>query len=109
MQLQIRTRGIELEAGMRRQLERRIRLAAGRHASVIGVVTVTVRSLEVGGTRCEIRVQTRSGPDLLLAEEADDPRALIARAAWRLDQRLDRARLAAGLRVAWGERPGPQT
>ena len=90
MQLRIRTLRAEVPAETRTAIERRVRLALGRHAAGIDRAQVTLSPALGASTRdhCRIRVRLREGGSLAAEDEAEDLHAAVATAAWRLEHRL---------------------
>jgi ribosome-associated translation inhibitor RaiA len=91
MQLRIRARHLEPPPETLRAVERRIRLALGRHASGIERTWIAL-SPGREGTRCRIRARLREGEQLLSEDEAADLLDAAATAARRLALRLERRR-----------------
>jgi len=96
MQLRIQAPD-DLPAQTRAAIERRVRLALGRHAAGIERVRVTLaRRLEGSlASRCRIRVRLREGETLAVEDRAEDPGSAAAAAVWRLEHRMQRHRAAA--------------
>ena len=94
MQLPVHARSQDLPTEARSAIERRIRLALGRHAAGIDRAQVTLSPAQDGGngSRCRIHVRLRRGESLAIEDHAADPHAAAAAAAWRLEHRLERRR-----------------
>jgi len=109
VKLRIVDRDLDLAPTTRQELERRLRLALGRHAAGVAAARVTlaeaepVRAIAEPAVRCRIRARLRRGESLVFEEQAPDARAALAAAAWRLAHRLDRpARIPRGRPVPAG-------
>ncbi len=91
MQIQFRAQEIELPDETRAALERRLRLTLGRHAAGIDRARVTLGPDPdgSGALRCRVRLRFRDGRVLAIEDQAADPQAALAAAAWRLEHRLD--------------------
>ncbi len=102
MTLRIQTKQLDVPAETRSAVERRVRLALGRHAAEIEHTQVSLRS-GLNGHRCRIRIRLRRGESLAIEDRAADPSDAAAGAASRLESRLEhrRARRLSGL----GRRP----
>ena len=96
MQLRIQAPD-DLPAETRAAIERRFRLALGRHAAGIERAQVTLSPSVEGrlASRCRIRVRLREGETLAVEDRAEDPSSAVAAAAWRLEHRMQRLRAAA--------------
>jgi len=96
MRLRLSSRGIELGAAQREQLDRMVRQALNRHASRIATVAVTLlpssRMHGVGLTCCRIRIRLRDGRGWIAEEHASDPRQAAFGASTRMEGRFDRER-----------------
>jgi ribosome-associated translation inhibitor RaiA len=86
----------DLPAQARGAIERRVRLALGRHAAWIERAQVTLAPDLEGrlASRCRIRVRLREGETLEVEERAEDPSSALAAAAWRLEHRMQRRQAA---------------
>lgn len=95
MQLRIQAPD-DLSTLTRAAIERRVRLALGRHAAEIERARVTLAPSLEGplASRCRIRVRLREGETLAVEDRAEDPRSALAAAAWRMEHRLQRRRAA---------------
>lgn len=91
MQLRIRARDLELPPETLMAVERRIRLALGRHAPGIERAW-TALSPGREGARCRIRARLREGEPLVSEDEAPDLLDAATTAARRLALRLERRR-----------------
>ena len=104
MQLRIRARDLDLPPETRRGVDRRLRLAVGRHVARIAVARVTLSPRpEPGGADgvcCRIHVRFREGRKLVVEDLSEDALAAATRAAWRLEHRLDRDQELRASRVA---------
>ncbi|MDJ0847050.1 MAG: hypothetical protein QNK04_01575 [Myxococcota bacterium] len=104
MQLRIRARDLDLPSETRTGIERRLRLAVGRHVGSIAVARVTLSpgapDAADEATRCRIHIRFRDGATRVLEDTASDPLAAAGRAAWRLGHRLEGERELRGSRVA---------
>ena len=94
MQLRVRAETEALSIDTRLAVDRKVRLALGRHAAGIGRAGVT---LSGGGRaraahRCRLRVLLRDGEDLSEEAHAEDAPSAAAAAARRLAHRLERRR-----------------
>lgn len=96
MQLRIRAQHLDVPADTRLAIERKVRLALGRHAAGIDLAHITLSPSPQGspGNRCRIRVRLHQGESLAIEDCAEDLHAAAAAVAWRLQQRLDRQRAA---------------
>jgi ribosome-associated translation inhibitor RaiA len=105
MQLRIRPRRVEIPDEVRAAIDRRLRLAVGRHAAAVLRAEATFSPLAPrlaaaprascapgAATRCRIRLRLRDGATLAVDDHGPDPAAAAAAAAWRLEHRLDRPR-----------------
>ncbi len=101
MQLRIRGRHIEMTEEAREAIERKVRLALGRHSADIDRADVTVSPSEARGStrRCSIRVRLRQGDRLAIEDHAEDTPSAAAAAIWRLEHRLDRERFTRSMRA----------
>ena len=104
MRLRIRSQDLEVGPRTRQGLGRSLRLALARHSSRIRLVSLSFSPgapMHGEGTlRCEMRLHTREGEVFSLEEHATDVRLAAARAAQRMDQRLDRQRFRGGFPMA---------
>ena len=96
MELRIQAPHVELEPEIRERIERRVRLALGRHSARLASarVALSVEPSE-GGERsahCRIRLRLRRGETLEIEEGGADLLEAAAQAAWRAEHRLDRER-----------------
>jgi ribosome-associated translation inhibitor RaiA len=91
MQLRIRAYQLELSPALRSSIERRLRLAVGRHVARVGMARITL-SGEGGDASCRLSVQLRDGERLEIEDRAAQPLDATASAAWRLAHRLERRR-----------------
>lgn len=98
MQMQLQVKDVTLDKSTRRSIERRVRLAVGRHLASISKARVTLSPANVvhgsRTKRCEIHLQLREGQDLRSEDHDEDASAAALRAAHRLGQRLDRRKLS---------------
>ena len=105
MEMRIQVQNLELNDDVRERVERRLRLALGRHLARIVSARITLQgepAEEATGASCRVRLRLRQGPALEVEERAGDVLSAAAEAAWRLEHRLDRERslATAGPRVA---------
>lgn len=104
MQLRIRARDLDLPPETRRGVERRLRLAVGRHVARVQVARVTLSSRPEPGSAegvfCRIHVRFRDRAKLVVEDRSEDALDAATRAAWRLEHRLDRERELRASRVA---------
>ncbi len=102
MQLRIGARGLDLPGETRRGIERRLRLAIGRHVARIAVARLTLSpgGSTDGGARCRIHVRFRDGSKRVVEDRAPDPMAAATRALWRLEHRLEGSQAPPSGRVA---------
>jgi hypothetical protein len=96
VQLRIQTPN-DVSAETRAAIERKIRLALGRHTAGIDRAQVRLAPSREGrsASRCRIRVRLRDGEVFEVEDRAEDPRSAAGAAAWRLEHRMQRRRTAA--------------
>jgi ribosome-associated translation inhibitor RaiA len=96
MQVRILSRNGDLTRDMRRAIERQVRLIVGRHAAAVVRLQLKLRENEDdspgGSHRCQIQVDLGHGESLSSVEDAVDPVAAAAGAAWRIHRRLRQRR-----------------
>lgn len=96
MQLRIRARDLDIPHETRLGIERRMRLATGRHVARIAVARVNLSPDRSNGgnapVHCRVHVRFRMGAKLVVEDRAEDPMAAANSAAWHLEHRLDRER-----------------
>ena len=96
MRLSIRFRDLDAPPEVHARVERAVREALELHASRLGSARVTLRPSPpmhgAGRSSCRIRVRLRNGRGFTSEEHAHAPDEAAAAAAWRIGQRLDRAR-----------------
>jgi len=94
MQVEIRTRKIEVDEALRVHVDRRLRFALGRFGERIARVTVRFDDADGarGGvdTRCRIDVALRPSGNVLVEDIDTDLRAVVDRAADRAARAVDR-------------------
>jgi hypothetical protein len=94
MQLEIRSRGLELCAAWEDSIRRRLGLALGRFGSRVGRVTVHLAGTEArrGGadTRCRIVARLLPAGQVCVEVTDTDPKTALNRAAQRLGPAVDR-------------------
>jgi ribosome-associated translation inhibitor RaiA len=105
MEMRIQVQNLDLAQDVRERVERRLRLALGRHLARIVSTRVTLQGEpgpEDTGASCRVRLRLRQGPPLEVEERGGDVLAAAGEAAWRVEHRLDRERslATAGPRVA---------
>ena len=98
MQLRVQTPAVDDRDEIRGAIERRLRLALGRHAVQISQAEVVV-AVEPSGhdgprRRCRVRVHLRDGGVLDTQGFGPEAGAATADGGWRLAHRLDLRRLA---------------
>ncbi len=98
MRLRISAPRLELGADTRLAIERRVRLALGRHAAGIDRARVTLAPSPSGRPelRCRISLRPRQGQNLTVEDFADDARSAAIGAAHRLENRLESRRAVRG-------------
>lgn len=110
MQIQVQVHGFTLTDALDRHARRRLRFALDRFADPIEAVIVRLSS-EHGGrsSRCQLQVQLRRRPDVLVEETRDDLYVAIDRTADRaaeaVARRVERSRHLA-VRGGAGSRAG---
>lgn len=93
MQIRIRAQHLDISNDARTTIERRLRLAIGRHAGGIERALVTLYPpLDGGGSLCRIRLRLRGGESLAIEGQAEDAPMAADAAVWRLEHRLERRR-----------------
>lgn len=112
MQVRIHVRGLDVPPALRHRIERRLRLALGRHAADVVAVRVTLGARpELHGAAvksCRVRARLRDGTRLEVEDRAEDLRAAASQAFWRLAHRVARRHAARreGEAGAGRRRPG---
>lgn len=94
MQIRIRVQHLDISDDARTTIERRLRLAIGRHAAGIDRALVSLQPPlhGGGGSCCRIRLRLRGGDTLAFEGQAEDVRMAADAALWRLEHRLERRR-----------------
>lgn len=97
MRVRIRIPGLESAAAD--ALERSARLFLGRYLASIDTVEITLTPETHGGaehTECELVVKLRRGGSIRVHDDRDHLQRALLRAAWRIGQRRELARLRDG-------------
>lgn len=96
MQLRFRDQGVDAPRDVRQAIERKLRLALGRHVGGIEVAQVTLSLASPlhreGAIRCRIRARLRHGDVVSVEDHANDACTAAETAAWWLGKRLGRQR-----------------
>ncbi|MCG8589194.1 MAG: HPF/RaiA family ribosome-associated protein [Proteobacteria bacterium] len=94
MRVRVRARHIDVPQETRNAIERRVRMALGRHAPGIDLTQVTLSPSREGlpASRCRIWIRLCRGESFAIEHDAGDLGEAAASAAWRLEHRLSRQR-----------------
>lgn len=107
MQIEIQSRRIPLNDGLREHVRRRIQFAVGRFADRIRHVTVQLSDINGprGGVdkRCQLRMRVEGLPDIVVDDTEMNLYAAVSNAAGRAGRAL--SRYAQRARWAFAERP----
>ncbi len=100
MQFRIHAPRMDLPGEARAAIERKLRLALGRHAPAIDQTRVSFGKARGTGNEdrsvCRIRVRWREGETIVIEGVAEDFEAAAHLAAWRLEHRLGSPRASRG-------------
>ncbi len=88
MRLKIRHRDLDLAPDVRSRVERRVRLAVGRHGAGVNQAEILLFPSPSQGCHCQIELQLEGGDKVSVEDRGETPQAATTSAAWRLQRRL---------------------
>ncbi len=88
MRLRIRQRDLDLAPDVRAQVERRVRLAVGRHGAGVSQAEILLCPSPTAGCHCQIDLQLEDGDTVRVEDRGETAQAATTSAAWRLQRRL---------------------
>lgn len=94
--MRLRIRLPDLDSAQRAALERRARLVLGRHAAAIARVDLTISSRSALGLEhsdCVVIARLVGGGEVRVQDDGRESHRALLRAAWRIEQRCELARL----------------